>query len=71
MHIPESVADRLAAASPDRIRAEGDKLCSEIIARLTDVPGVAGVHVMAIGAESSIPAILQDAGLAARSPAPA
>ena len=71
VHIPESVADRLAAASPDRIRAEGDKLCSEIIARLTDVPGVAGVHVMAIGAESSIPAILQDAGLAARSPAPA
>ncbi len=71
VHIPETVADRLAAASPDRIRAEGDKLCSEIIARLTEVPGVAGVHVMAIGAESSIPVILQNAGLAARSPAPA
>ena len=30
--------------------------------------GVAGVHVMAIGAESSIPALLQQAGLPAREP---
>jgi methylenetetrahydrofolate reductase (NADPH) len=66
VHIPEHVADRLSAASPDQIKVEGDRLCSEIIARLTDVPGVAGVHVMAIGAESSIPAILRQAGLPAR-----
>lgn len=66
--IPEHVADRLAAASADRIRAEGEKLCSEIIAQLAEVPGVAGVHVMAIGAESSIPAILEQAGLPSRSP---
>jgi methylenetetrahydrofolate reductase (NADPH) len=64
--IPEHVADRLAAASADRIRAEGQKLCSEIIAQVAEVPGVAGVHVMAIGAESSIPAILQQAGLPPR-----
>ena len=67
MIIPEHIADRLAAASADRIRAEGEKLCAEIIAQLADVPGVAGVHVMAIGAESSIPAILQQAGLPGRS----
>lgn len=64
--IPEHVADRLAAASTDRIRAEGEKLCAEIIAQLAEVPGVAGVHVMAIGAEGSIPGILQQAGLAGR-----
>jgi methylenetetrahydrofolate reductase (NADPH) len=61
--IPEHVADRLAAASADQIRAEGEKLCAEIIAQLADVPGIAGVHVMAIGAESSIPGILEQAGL--------
>jgi methylenetetrahydrofolate reductase (NADPH) len=61
--IPERVTDRLAAASPGQIRAEGEKLCAEIIAQLADVPGVAGVHVMAIGAESSIPGILEQAGL--------
>ncbi|HUA40786.1 MAG TPA: methylenetetrahydrofolate reductase [Streptosporangiaceae bacterium] len=64
--IPDHVADRLAAASADRIRTEGEKLCAEIIAQLAEVPGVAGVHVMAIGAESSIPAILQQAGLPGR-----
>jgi methylenetetrahydrofolate reductase (NADPH) len=64
--IPEHVADRLAAASANQIRAEGEKLCAEIIAQLADVPGVAGVHVMAIGAESSIPGILEQAGLPGR-----
>jgi methylenetetrahydrofolate reductase (NADPH) len=66
--IPEAIADRLAAASADRIRAESEKLCSEIIAQLAELPGVAGVHVMAIGAEKAIPAILEQAGLAARRP---
>jgi len=64
--IPEHVRDRLAGATPEQFRAEGEKLCAEIIAGLVEVPGVAGVHVMAIGAESSIPAILQQAGIPAR-----
>jgi methylenetetrahydrofolate reductase (NADPH) len=66
--IPEAIADRLAAASADRIRAESEKLCSEIIAQLAELPGVAGVHVMAIGAETAIPAIVEQAGLPARRP---
>jgi methylenetetrahydrofolate reductase (NADPH) len=65
--IPEAIADRLAAASADRIQAESEKLCSEIIGQLAELPGVAGVHVMAIGAERAIPAILEQAGLPARS----
>jgi methylenetetrahydrofolate reductase (NADPH) len=64
--IPEHVRDRLAGASPDQFRAEGEKLCAEVMAGLAEIPGVAGVHVMAIGAESSIPAILQQAGIPAR-----
>jgi methylenetetrahydrofolate reductase (NADPH) len=64
--IPDWVSDRLTAAGSDRFREEGEKLCGEIIAKLAQVPGVAGVHVMAIGAESSIPALLQQAGLPAR-----
>jgi methylenetetrahydrofolate reductase (NADPH) len=66
VRIPEAVARRLEAAGPDRFRAEGEKLCSEIIAALTEVPGVAGVHVMAIGAEHAIPPILAQAGLSPR-----
>jgi methylenetetrahydrofolate reductase (NADPH) len=64
--IPEYVTERLTGLSPDRLRAEGEKLCSEIIAELADVPGVAGVHVMAIGAEHAIPGIVEQAGLPAR-----
>ena len=66
--IPDWVSDRLTAAGTDRFREEGEKLCAEIIAELAEVPGLAGVHVMAIGAESSIPALLQQAGLPAREP---
>ncbi len=61
--IPEQIADMLAAASADRIMAESEKLCSAIIAELAALPGVAGVHVMAIGAQSAIPVILEQAGL--------
>lgn len=64
--IPDHVRDRLAGLSPDQLRAEGEKLCSEIIAQLAEVPGVAGVHVMAIGAESAIPGIIEQAGLSGR-----
>ena len=64
--IPDHVTERLSGLSPDQLRAEGEKLCSEIIARLAEVPGVAGVHVMAIGAESAIPGIIAQAGLPGR-----
>jgi methylenetetrahydrofolate reductase (NADPH) len=64
--IPEDVTERLTGLAPDRLRAEGEKLCSEIIAQLADVPGVAGVHVMAIGAEHAIPGIVAQAGLPPR-----
>jgi methylenetetrahydrofolate reductase (NADPH) len=66
VHIPDAVGERLGRASHESFRAEGEKLCSELIAALADVPGVAGVHVMAIGAEHAIPAILQQAGLPTR-----
>jgi methylenetetrahydrofolate reductase (NADPH) len=61
--VPEHVSARLTAAGSEHIRAEGEKLCSELIAALAEVPGLAGVHVMAIGAEHTIPGLLQQAGL--------
>jgi methylenetetrahydrofolate reductase (NADPH) len=66
--IPDWVSDRLTATGTEKFREEGEKLCAEIIADLAQLAGLAGVHVMAIGAESSIPAILQQAGLPAREP---
>ncbi|HBW19416.1 MAG: methylenetetrahydrofolate reductase [Streptosporangiaceae bacterium] len=63
VRIPAEIAERLSAAGPDHIAAAGERLCAETIARLREIPGVAGVHVMAVGAESHIPRILQQAGL--------
>jgi methylenetetrahydrofolate reductase (NADPH) len=63
VYVPEHVADRLTAAGPERIRAEGEKLCSELITDLAEITGLAGVHIMAINAASSVPGILERAGL--------
>jgi methylenetetrahydrofolate reductase (NADPH) len=66
VYVPDEVADRLTAAGAEGIRAEGEKLCAETIAALAQIPGVAGVHVMAINAEGVIPGILQQAGVPPR-----
>jgi methylenetetrahydrofolate reductase (NADPH) len=69
VHIPEAVADRLQAAgggSPEEFRAAGERLCAETITELMQIPGVAGLHIMAPGGESSIPSILAMAGLRPR-----
>ena len=72
VHIPAAYADRLVAAgdgSADRFRAAAEALCAETIAALAQVPGVAGVHVLAPGGEAAIPAILGQAGLRPVDPA--
>ena len=72
VHIPAAYADRLVAAgdgSADRFRAAAQALCAETIAALAQVPGVAGVHVLAPGGEAAIPAILGQAGLRPVDPA--
>jgi methylenetetrahydrofolate reductase (NADPH) len=65
VQIPDAVTRRLRGVPPDRLADEGAALCAETIAELRQVPGVAGVHVMAPGHEGRIPAILDQAGLQA------
>jgi methylenetetrahydrofolate reductase (NADPH) len=64
VHIPAEVARRLLAVPSARTADEGITLCAETIARLREIPGVAGVHVMAVGNEQRIPEILRQAGVA-------
>jgi methylenetetrahydrofolate reductase (NADPH) len=61
--IPEAFERRLRGVPADRVAAEGMAACAETVAALREVPGVAGVHVMAVGYEQGVPAILQTAGL--------
>lgn len=61
--VPDALARRLRRARADRVAAEGMAACAEIVAALREVPGVAGVHVMAVGYEQGVPEILDAAGL--------
>jgi methylenetetrahydrofolate reductase (NADPH) len=71
VHVPAEVARRLLAVPEDRMAAEGIRLCAETICQLRQIPGVAGVHVMATGNEQHIPEILRQAGLGPAPAAPA
>ncbi|NMH81246.1 methylenetetrahydrofolate reductase [Pseudonocardia xinjiangensis] len=63
VHVPDEVGRRLRGVPADRVAAEGVTLCVETIQALREIPGVAGVHVMAFGYERGIPEILERAGL--------
>jgi methylenetetrahydrofolate reductase (NADPH) len=55
--IPETIIDRLEAAADSR--AEGQRICIELMHALHEVPGVAGVHLMAPLNEVAIPAVIR------------
>ena len=44
-------------------REEGKRICVETIQEIRQIPGVAGVHIMAIEWEQAVPEIVQSAGL--------
>jgi len=47
-------------------QAEGIKICAEIIQQVREIPGVAGVHIMAIEWEEAVHEIVSQAGLLPR-----
>ena len=61
VHIPDAVIARLAGA-PDQ-RAEGKRLCIEIVQQMRELPGIAGVHLMAYKQEESIAEIVHESGV--------
>ncbi|GAB4259757.1 MAG: methylenetetrahydrofolate reductase [Deferrisomatales bacterium] len=75
--VPESVIERMEkaaegippedkAARQQAWRAEGIRLCVELIEELRGIEGVAGVHVMAIEWEEAVRPIVEGAGLLPR-----
>jgi len=59
--VPDHLIDRME--STDDEGATGMDICVEVIQALQEIPGVAGIHVMAIAWEESVPEILSRAGL--------
>ena len=62
--VPRQVLARLEKASDPK--AEGMRIAVETIEELRKVEGVHGVHIMAVGWEDAIPAIVKRAGLLPR-----
>jgi methylenetetrahydrofolate reductase (NADH) len=63
LFVPEAVGRRLRGVPPDRVAEEGLRICVETIHELLAIPGVGGVHVMAVGNEAVVPEIAHRAGI--------
>jgi methylenetetrahydrofolate reductase (NADPH) len=63
LYIPDAVVNRLKGVPAEKVGEEGQKLCAETIQAVREITGVAGVHVMAFGAEEVVPEILERAGI--------
>jgi methylenetetrahydrofolate reductase (NADH) len=68
MYVPDEVVRRLRGVPSDRVAEEGLRLCAEIVQQVREIPGVAGVHIMAFAWEDAVPEILERAGIGRRSP---
>jgi CO dehydrogenase/acetyl-CoA synthase delta subunit len=64
LDVTDEVLERLSDAKDQR--EEGINICVDIINRVREIPGVAGVHVMAIEWEEAVPEIVKRAGLSDR-----
>jgi methylenetetrahydrofolate reductase (NADPH) len=64
--IPPAIEQRLRGVPPDRVQDESIAICAETIAELRTLPDLAGVHIMAFGAEALVPEIIERAGLGRR-----
>ena len=61
--VPDALIQRMKAAPKDKRAKEGIQICNEQIQELREIPGVHGIHLMAIEWEHKVPEIVKDAGL--------
>ncbi len=57
--IPDAIVARMEAASDPA--AEGRAICVDLIRELSEVPGVAGVHIMAPNNDAAVPEVIREA----------
>jgi methylenetetrahydrofolate reductase (NADPH) len=66
VHIPDAIVDRLRKTPSSQKRAEGKRICVEIIQQVREIEGVHGVHLMAYRQEELVAEIVEEAGLLPR-----
>lgn len=60
-NIPDALIERIDKAEDQR--AEGRKICIELMQAMAEIPGIAGVHIMAPVNPSAIPGVIADSGV--------
>lgn len=63
IYVPDELIDRLRSVGKENWASEGIKIAGELIQQLRNEDLCDGVHIMAIGAEENVPAILDAAKL--------
>jgi len=66
--VPDAVIERLEEAGPDGSEDAGVDLTVDVVRRLREIEGVAGVHVMGLGREEPVRRVIAGAGLLPRPP---
>ena len=64
VEVPDELVARMKEATD--AKEEGLKICLETIEQLKEMPGVHGLHIMAVGWEEMVPVIVEEAGLLPR-----
>jgi methylenetetrahydrofolate reductase (NADPH) len=59
--IPESTVERLEKAADPK--AEGKRICIELLQELATIPGIAGAHIMAPQNPSAVPEVIAESGV--------
>ena len=63
MDVPEEIVARMSKTPKAAQPEEGIRICGEIIEQVREIPGVAGIHVMAVHWTEAVPEIVKRAGL--------
>lgn len=64
VEVPDEIITRMEQAEDAKV--EGVKIICEIIEQVKEIPGVHGVHIMAVGWEEIVPEIVEKTGLSPR-----
>lgn len=63
MEVPEEIVSRMTKTPKAAQPEEGIKICVEIIEQIRQIPGVAGIHIMAVRWAEAVPEIVTRTGL--------
>lgn len=63
MDVPQEIVERMEKTPKAAQPEEGIRICCEIIEQVREIPGIAGLHIMAVRWAESIPEIVTRVGL--------